>query len=237
MLIAPGVYLVFALLGTLLGGVVGLIAAHFVRSRPGVCLATWWAAVSRPIRRSRRFTSKTTAISTPPPGVFATMLALAGRRTGAGIGRGHRPRHSAGCAVRRILRPGVPHGAPRRTDLHLLDRPKRQERTRRPRPEDIPGRGARRFWHIRVGRILAPKTHIGSDTAPGKALRKNNLARAKQSITEFLTVCEWPECRVQEGEPSTSFAFAVSVTVPDVKLHAAVFLFRILCFLRFLLFV
>ncbi len=73
--------------------------------------------------------------------------------------------------------------------------------------------------------------------APGKALRKNNLARAKQSITEFLTVCEWPECRVQEGEPSTSFAFAVSVTVPDVKLHAAVFLFRILCFLRFLLFV
>ena len=49
-------------------------------------------------------------------------------------------------------------------------------------------------------------------------------------------MCEWLECRVQEEKPSTSFTFAASVTVPDVKLIATLFPSRILCFLRFLLF-
>src|SRR6266436_3769641 len=54
--------------------------------------------------------------------------------------------------------------------------------------------------------------------------------------TEFLTMCEWLECGVQEEKSSTWFAFAASVTVPEVKLIATVFPLRILCFLRFLLF-
>ncbi len=65
--IAPGVYLVFAVFGAILGGVIGLIAALFGRSRPGIRVATFWAAVSRPIRRSRRFTSTTTPTNTRPP--------------------------------------------------------------------------------------------------------------------------------------------------------------------------
>jgi GxxExxY protein len=41
---------------------------------------------------------------------------------------------------------------------------------------------------------------------------------------------------VQEEKPSTSFTFAASVTVPEVKRIATLFPSRILCFLRFLLF-
>jgi hypothetical protein len=55
-------------------------------------------------------------------------------------------------------------------------------------------------------------------------------------MTEFLTVCEWLECRVQEEKPSTSFTFAGSVTIPEVKRSATRFPSRILSFLRCLCF-
>jgi len=184
----------FALLGTILGAVIGLIAALLRRSRPGLWMANWWDAARRPIRFPRKSISTPTTITAPRPGflrrrwpwpVGAPVLFVltAAFASGAYLGRlvDRRLADAVAAADRddpfwrlddlMAHREPVPDAAKSAIVVaealsSLLDRPKRQRRTRRVRPEDIPKRGPRRLWHIRLGQIFAPTAPIRSHATP-----------------------------------------------------------------------